>query len=195
MSEVSTAGEAVPNAALQHHFETEHYRVQSANEEAVRAWYDVWLRDEELMRFTGIDPQRSLQEHLQWLRTFDGKRAFLFTVVSKQSGQHIGLCLLRCDPHNARAMPTVVLGDRAHWGQGHAHEVLAAVYDFAFGTLGMNKINSSIWGSNERALRAIQKKGRKREGILRQHEWVEGVGWQDVHVFRLLHSEWKRPKS
>jgi ribosomal-protein-alanine N-acetyltransferase len=175
--------------------ETEHYEIVTADETAVRAWYESWLRNEEIVRYAGLNADLSLQEHLKWAATHDGKWLHLFTVIDKADGRHVGLLRLVCDLVNLRAMPTAVLGDKAHWGQNRAYEALGALYDFAFDSLGLNKIWSLIWAKNERALRAMEKSGRKSHGVLRQHEWAQGVGWLDVHVFGMTKSDWQAMRS
>jgi RimJ/RimL family protein N-acetyltransferase len=78
---------------------------------------------------------------------------------------------------------------RAHWGQGFMHEALTAVVDYAFGPLGLRRIEADTHPHNEASLRALERLGFAREGLLRER-WQVGEEISDTALLGLLSREW-----
>ena len=55
--------------------------------------------------------------------------------------------------------------------------------------MNLHKIHASVYNPNERSLRAAEKLGFKKEGILKEHLYVDG-GYVDNHKFSILRKEW-----
>ena len=83
---------------------------------------------------------------------------------------------------------------RAHWGQGFMHEALTAVVDYAFGTLGLRRIEADTHPGNQASLRALERLGFTREGLLRER-WQVGEEISDSAVLGLLAREWSPKRS
>jgi RimJ/RimL family protein N-acetyltransferase len=79
---------------------------------------------------------------------------------------------------------------RAHWGQGHMHEALTAVVDFAFGPLSLRRLEADIDPRNQASLRALERLGFSREGLLRER-WLVGDELSDTAFLGLLAREWQ----
>ena len=54
------------------------------------------------------------------------------------------------------------------WGRGIATEVLAAVTEYAFQTLGMARVYAEVFEWNAASMRVLEKCGFEREGVLRK---------------------------
>lgn len=105
-------------------------------------------------------------------------------------GEVVGTCTLAdLDPINRRAELGFALG-RGHWGKGYMAEALPVLLDFAFGRLGLHRVFADVDPRNSPSIRALQRLGFRREGLLREHYLVAGEP-QDGVVFGLLRSEWK----
>ena len=84
---------------------------------------------------------------------------------------------------------------RAYWGQGFMREALTAVIDYAFGPLGLRRIEADTDPRNQASLRALERLGFAREGLLRER-WQVGDEISDSALFGLLAREWRaRPKA
>jgi RimJ/RimL family protein N-acetyltransferase len=62
----------------------------------------------------------------------------------------------------------------AVWGKGYATEALRLAIDFAFGTLGLARLEADIDPRNEASCRLIERIGFAREGLLRERWHVAG---------------------
>jgi RimJ/RimL family protein N-acetyltransferase len=79
---------------------------------------------------------------------------------------------------------------REHWGQGFMHEALIAVVDYAFGPLGLRRLEADIDPRNQASLRALARPGFAHEGLLRER-WQVGDEISDTAFMGLLAREWK----
>ena len=70
--------------------------------------------------------------------------------------------------------------DERHINRGYMTEAINAVAAYAFGTLGLHRIEANIMPRNERSLRVAEKCGFAREGLSKQYLRIRGV-WED-HV-------------
>jgi RimJ/RimL family protein N-acetyltransferase len=78
---------------------------------------------------------------------------------------------------------------RRHWGQGIMHEALTAVIDYAFGPLGLRRLEADVDPRNAASLRALERLGFTREGLLRER-WQVGDEISDCALLGLLAHEW-----
>jgi ribosomal-protein-alanine N-acetyltransferase len=74
------------------------------------------------------------------------------------------------------------------WGQGVMAEVLPAMLEFAFGPLGLHRIEAMVTPGNDRSCRLLEKHGFRREGLLRHYAFWRGA-WQDQILFARLASD------
>lgn len=101
----------------------------------------------------------------------------------------IGTCTLASlDGENRRAELGFALG-RFHWGNGYVSEALPVLLRFAFENLDLHRLTADADPRNAPSIRALERLGFQREGLLREHYLVQGEP-QDGLVFGLLRSEW-----
>jgi RimJ/RimL family protein N-acetyltransferase len=83
---------------------------------------------------------------------------------------------------------------RARWGQGLMHEALIAVVDYAFGPLGLRRLEADIHPGNLASLRSVERLGFAREGFLRER-WQVGDEISDSVLLGLLAREWRERRA
>jgi len=77
----------------------------------------------------------------------------------------------------------------AFWGEGIMTEALSAIIQYGFDQMGLHRIEVLISHQNKRSQTLIRRLGFEREGVLRDHYFVEGRFSDDV-IFSLLKEEW-----
>ncbi len=85
----------------------------------------------------------------------------------------------------------------AEWGfylapevpRGSGYGLGVAALDHGFRALDFHKVFGQVLARNERSLQFHRRLGFVQEGVLREHHPQEG-GYQDVHCFGLLRTEW-----
>ena len=83
---------------------------------------------------------------------------------------------------------------RRHWGRGYMHEALEAVIDWAFGPLGLRRLEADIDPRNEASIRALERMGFAREGMLRER-WQVADEISDSLLVGLLAREWRERRA
>lgn len=134
--------------------------------------------------------------------TFDAFRKAkesLFNEIDKQNlqlvvekdGERVGVVnASNIDLIHGRAEIGVVV-DPAYRGQRLATPMIELIVEFLFNVRRMNKIYALIYPFNEKSRRAFVRAGFEIEVVLVEHDWHLGE-YQDVAVYSLLRSRWKR---
>ncbi len=84
----------------------------------------------------------------------------------------------------------IQIGDPVEWGKGYGTEVTRLVTGYGFEGLGLHRVWLRVYDHNPGGLRAYEKVGYVREGVMRQAVWREGA-FHDVIVMAMLAPEWK----
>jgi len=148
--------------------------------------------DAEVTRYWGFDVLADLAAAATLLaeihKGFRDRTLFQWGVEAE--GRIVGTSTLASlDPVHRRAELGFALG-RAFWGRGYMAAALPAVLAFAFGRLGLHRVYADADPRNTRSIRALERLGFVREGVLREHYLVRGEA-QDGVVFGLLRLEWQ----
>lgn len=149
--------------------------------------------DDTVTRYLPYESWRGLEDAQEWLgramtRLAAGE-AWQFVIVQRASGCIIGSCLLfHFDLPSGRAELGYLLG-REYWGAGYMQEAASALVDFAFGTLGLRRLEAEIDPRNEASARLLERVGFVKEGHLRQR-WDTKGEVSDSGLYGLLRSDW-----
>ncbi|MDZ4860012.1 MAG: GNAT family protein [Candidatus Hydrogenedentes bacterium] len=115
---------------------------------------------------------------------------FQVAIVLRGTQELIGNCGIRkarADAHEAELGYEIA---PEHWGRGYATEAARAMVEFGFGTLGLHRIAAWCVAENAGSARVLEKIGMRREGVLREKEWMRDRWWDTV-VFGMLETEWR----
>ena len=118
----------------------------------------------------------STEENLRWAID-DGGRAsgFLNLTISAPGSAEVGYGIAR-----------------TLWGQGLVTEAVAAVIEYGFQTLGLDRMYAYAAINNEASWRVMEKLSMQREGALRHHRKLRGEYLDDV-LYAILRDEWSPP--
>jgi RimJ/RimL family protein N-acetyltransferase len=113
----------------------------------------------------------------------------IFAVELRATGELIGNVNLhrffdsnrRCEVGYALASP--------HQGHGYATEALAAVIDYGFRELDMNRFEADINPANAASQRVLERLGFRKEGSMRER-WIIRGQKADSAFYGLLKSDW-----
>jgi RimJ/RimL family protein N-acetyltransferase len=98
------------------------------------------------------------------------------------------------DFRNRHASFGILIGEKMEWGKGYGTEATALMVGYAFETLNLNRVWLHVYEHNPKAMRAYEKVGFRREGVLRQDCYREGRYW-DTIVMAILREEWAALQS
>jgi ribosomal-protein-alanine N-acetyltransferase len=147
-------------------------------------------------RYNDVETLNALseaEEIIEWLADrFISRRGLRWGIALRhgESGSLIGTCGF--NSFNERGRYASIGYDlmTAYWGQGIVPEAVAAMLDFGFGTLGLNRIEADVVVGNTASVRVLEKLGFGFEGVLRQRGYWKGA-YHDLAFYALLASEYQ----
>jgi ribosomal-protein-alanine N-acetyltransferase len=125
---------------------------------------------------------------------FAEKSLFQWGIAELASGKVIGTTtLFQLDwRHHRGEIGFALRQDR--WGQGLAGEAVARLIDFAFGELGLHRLEADADPRNSGSLKLLAREGFRQEGLLRERYHLGGE-IQDAAMLGLLRSERRRNRE
>jgi RimJ/RimL family protein N-acetyltransferase len=156
----------------------------------------TWINDPEVTRTLLAYRPMNLQTEQEFIdRMYRSEDDLVVGIVVRQTDQLIGVTgLHRIDWRNRHAALGILIGAKGEWGKGYGTEATSLLVDHAFATLNLNRVWLHVYEFNTRAVRAYEKVGFQKEGLLRQETFREGRYW-DTIVMAVLRAEWaaRRP--
>jgi RimJ/RimL family protein N-acetyltransferase len=150
--------------------------------------------DPRVMRYWTTPPWTDRAQAREYLasirRGFAEQDLFQWGVARRDDDGVVGTCtLFRIEPPHRRAEVGFALG-ADHWRRGLMSEALGALFDFAFGTLGLHRLEADVDPRNAASIGILTRLGFRQEGLLRERWQVAGE-IQDAVFLGLLAPEWK----
>jgi RimJ/RimL family protein N-acetyltransferase len=152
----------------------------------------TWLNDADVTRFLLAYRPMTLRAEEEFLDRIGQGDDFVLGIVLREGDRLIGGTGLHHIDHRCRkASFGILLGDKATWGKGYGTEATRLLVGYAFETLNLNRVWLHAFEYNPRGLRAYEKAGFRREGVLRQDTFRDGRYW-DTIVMAVLREEWQK---
>jgi len=131
----------------------------------------------------------------QWIGTheaaFEKGEGVVFAITGRTDGALLGAISLDIRAAHHRAEMGYWIG-RPYWNRGYATEAAAAMLDYAFNRLELNRIHAEHFSQNLASGRVMDKIGMKREGVFRRHMFRWGR-FVDAVLYGILRSEYDNP--
>ncbi len=142
-----------------------------ALEEADATNYVRWLNDPEVNRTlaAGNFPLNIPREQEYIRKLYTDQNGLNLAMVLKDGDRHIGGAGLHDIRQVHRAATFgIVIGEKDCWGKGYGTEAARVMVRHGFETLNLNRISLNVYDFNPRGIRAYEKAGFRKEGVLRQ---------------------------
>jgi [ribosomal protein S5]-alanine N-acetyltransferase len=151
-----------------------------------------------------IDPEEEDAYGSTWRREWDGRRFHARDEVAERfladepaayawAVEHQGHCIggtgLRVNPDQHRAAFWIGLFVPGLRGRGLGREITQVVLDWAFGGLGLHRVELEVLANNNRAIRCYLACGFRQEGVRREAELYPD-GWHDFIEMAVLEAEY-----
>ena len=152
----------------------------------------TWINNREVTRFLKSHRPMNLQSEEEFIeQTRTSKQEVVFGIATKDNDRFIGCTGLHgFDQVNRHCFFGIMIGDTTNWGKGYGTEATRLVTKYAFESLNFNRVWLHVYDFNERGVKAYEKVGFKKEGVLRQHTYREGR-YHDVLSMGILRSDWE----
>jgi RimJ/RimL family protein N-acetyltransferase len=152
-----------------------------------------WLNDDDVTRllYQGLRPTSAAAIADTWTREANDANIVSLAVCRKDDHRFVGttgLYDLQWVMHSASFR--VFIGDKASWDKGIGTECARLMLRYGFDKLNLNRVWLGVNATNERAVRAYEKAGFVREGVLRQEQFRNGR-FYDVIRMGVLRDEYR----
>jgi ribosomal-protein-alanine N-acetyltransferase len=120
------------------------------------------------------------------------QKSFPFFIELKSEKKVIGAIDLNIKSHNKIATTGSWI-NKKYQKKGYITEAKIAINEFAFNTLKIRKLETSVYKTNNASKNTQKRIGYKYEGLKRKHAICEATGKiHDEIIFGMLKSEWKK---
>jgi RimJ/RimL family protein N-acetyltransferase len=118
---------------------------------------------------------------------FDKNIEVVFGIERREDGAFLGVIGILPEPHDMAEFGYWI--GQEYWNCGYATEAAAAVIDYGFHILGVNRVEAIHFTRNPASGRVMEKCGMHCEGTLRQarKKWDE---YLDVKVYAIIRSDY-----
>jgi RimJ/RimL family protein N-acetyltransferase len=123
--------------------------------------------------------------HDEIARFFAERSLFQWGIAERDTDTVVGTCTLAALSAEHRRAEVGFALARAVWGRGYVSEALPALVGFAFDTLVLHRLEADVDPRNARSIRALERVGFEREGLLRERYFMHGEV-QDALLYGLL---------
>lgn len=147
--------------------------------------------NEEIRYMTGTKKTFSLEQVQQHIKNVkkDPSR-YDFAICLNANDQTIGeLSILDIDEEDRKAAFRITLNTMELTGKGYGTEAIELVLKFVFEELKLNRLQLEVFSHNERGIRAYEKTGFKKEGVLREALNYDGV-FSDEIIMAIIQKEY-----
>jgi [ribosomal protein S5]-alanine N-acetyltransferase len=145
-------------------------------------WEPLWTRDE-LARSAF---RRRLRQYQREMREDQGYAFLMFREAD--AALLGGLTISNIRRGVAQSASVGYWMGLPHVRRGHMTEAMRAIVPFAFGTLGLHRLEAACLPHNAPSARVLEKSGFRREGTARRYLKINDV-WQDHDLYALLHDD------
>jgi RimJ/RimL family protein N-acetyltransferase len=153
-----------------------------------------WRNDSEIYESIP-QPRRFVSERTEqeWveraIRENEQGVSLRLAVCLKENDRFVGIIqLLNIDLKNRCGEVTTMIGEKEYWGQGLIGEARILMFEHSFLELGLERISNKVLDTNTKSLKAYDKFGSVREGVLRNAVYKDGA-FHDLILFSMLREE------
>jgi RimJ/RimL family protein N-acetyltransferase len=87
-----------------------------------------------------------------------------------------------------------MIGEKEYWNRGFGTDAIETLLGYLFDELGLNRVYLIADERNVGAIHCYEKLGLRKEGLLRQNRYKNGVYTNDVEM-SLLRQDWQEKRS
>jgi RimJ/RimL family protein N-acetyltransferase len=166
--------------------ETSRLRLVPLDERHLTARYVGWLNDPSVVRYSEQRHRRhDLETCRRWLETMWAGGHSLWAIETRELPLgHAGNIAAYIDIANKVADMTILIGERAAWGQGIGAEAWGAACDWLIARALMRKVTGGTMAANRAMVRIMERTGMRPDGVRTGQFLLDGQAVDLVHYAR-----------
>lgn len=149
-----------------------------------------WINDPDVSQFLNVFFPMMEADEQEWFESLPKRKSTDIVFVIVVDGKAIGtMGIHNINWKNRTATTGAFIGEKDYWGKGLGSEAKMILLDYAFNTLNLRKICSTVIAFNERSYRYSLKCGYKEEGRLKEHHFKHGTYWDEI-LLAVFRDDW-----
>jgi len=159
--------------------------------------FSNWANDMDVCRFMRWTPHKDKEESRDilngWLEAYSRESFYQWAITLKTSKEPVGaIALAVINEYDLCGDIGYCIGKK-HWGRGIVTEALKAVLNFAFTSVGFNRIEAYHSINNPASGKVMQKAGMTFEGMAKQ-KYRSITGFEDSNMYSIIKEDFDRMK-
>lgn len=153
-----------------------------------------WANNDNIRRLVGGAPRpRNVAELEAWYKTVVNDTTQEVYTIKSARAETLGWAQLSDINYLNGCADVGIVVDESQWGQGIGHDALAALVQYAFEDLRLNRLGAEVLAVNAPSLKLFSRLGFQYEGTKREAYFTTGRHL-DVVVFGLLCRDFSEPE-
>lgn len=149
-----------------------------------------WINDQEVIQYISVYLPSSKQDEEKWFDNLQKRKEDVVLGIETLDNAFIGITgLHNINWKDRTAVHGVLIGEKKYWGRGYGTDANMVLLNYAFNTLNLRKICSSVIVFNERSINYHATCGYQIEGTRRRQVYKKGKYW-DVIFLGVFKEEW-----
>jgi len=150
----------------------------------------TWINDPGVYLKIGSQVPISKSAQQKWFERVDqSSDKIILAICLKEGDVHVGnVSLDSIENRHRTARLSIFVGDTAQRGKSIGTRAIKLLANYAFSFLNLNRIWCKATDGDEQIVRFYENLGFKQEGVMRQHEFIDGK-YVDKMIFGLLKDE------
>lgn len=150
--------------------------------------YVGWMNNREVTKFIeNKDKNNTLEKLKKYVsKMHESLDNYLFGIYLIATNEYIGnIKVGNIHPQHLRADVGLMIGEKKYWGKGYGNQAIAAVANFAFTELKLNKLFAMMVKTNPGSFHAFLKAGFTHVGTFKKHAKI-GNTFVDTLIVEVL---------
>ena len=142
-----------------------------------------WINDPKVRQYLNAYMPMTMTDEQSWYESLTSRKPKDIILMIEVDGTPIGnMGIHGINMQNGTATTGAIIGEKEYWGKGYGSDAKMILLDYAFNTLNLRKIYSTVIAFNERSLKYSLKCGYKEEGRRKLHHYKKGQYWDDIQL-------------
>jgi len=149
-----------------------------------------WINDQEVIQYVSMYLPSSKQNEEEWFDNLQKRKEDVVLGIEALDNAFIGITgLHNINWKDRTASHGVIIGEKDYWGRSYGTDSHMTLLDYAFNTLNLRRIYSSVIAFNKRSLQYHFTCGYQVEGTQRRQVYKKGKYW-DLIFLGVFKKEW-----